>query len=108
MIQWYTNGGSNQRWNFVSNGAGAYTIQNASSGLYLADVSANPGTSLEQNTATGDATELWRLMLRGSGFTIQNQATGMVMDDSNFNLNPGPSIILYPANGGVNQSWRIQ
>lgn len=111
LYQWTPNGGRNQEWFLSSNGSGSYTIQNVSSGLFLADTT--NGTpeltnNIRQLAPTQDATELWSITSTASGFVIRNQATGLVLDDSDFNTNPGPNIILWTPNGGINQSWTIQ
>ena len=110
MYQWTPNGGRNQQWFLSYNGAGFYTIQNATSGLLLTDTNGNtsPGISLQQQYATHDNTQLWSLTATSGGFVIKNKATGLVIDDSGFNPNPGPSIILWTPNGGINQTWTIQ
>ncbi len=110
MYQWTANGGSNQEWFFSFNGQGYYTIQNVSSGLFLTDANgtATPGISLQQGTPTNNTAQLWSLTRSGTNYILRNAATGLVMDDSGFNPNPGPSVILWTANGGSNQSWKIQ
>ena len=109
MYQWTPNGGRNQQWFLYYNGAGFYTIQNATSGLLLTDTNGNtsPGISLQQQYAPHDNPQLWSLTATSGGFVIKNKATGLVVDDSGFNPNPGPSIILWTPNGGINQTWTI-
>lgn len=109
MYQWTLNGGLNQKWFFASDGNGSYTIQNVMSHLFLTDTngSASP-ISLAQGLPAGDATQLWSVTPSGSGYVIKNKATGLVFDDSRGTWTPGPSIILYPPNGGLNQNWKIQ
>ena len=110
MYQWTRNGGANQEWFFSFNGQGYYTIQNVSSGLFLTDANgtATPGLSLQQGTPLNNTTQLWSLTRSGTNYILRNAATGLVIDDSGFNPNPGQSIILWTANGGSNQSWKIQ
>ena len=50
MVQNSSNGGYDQAWFFLFNGAGFYTIQNVASSLYLEDPggSTTPGVALEQ------------------------------------------------------------
>ena len=110
MFQWPANGGTNQEWFLSFDGQGYYTIQNVSSGLFLTDANgaATPGMSLQQGTPAGDATQLWSITSTGSGYVIRNKATGLAMDDAGSDPNAGPSIILWTANGAINQSWTIQ
>ena len=110
MYQWTPDGGLNQQWFLSYNGNGYYTIQNVSSKLFLTDNTAATGlTSLRQNGPTLDNSQLWSLTPTAyGGYTIQNAATSSVFDDAYLSLQPGPSIIVYPPNGGLNQSWKIQ
>jgi hypothetical protein len=81
--QWTANGGTNQQWNFTYQGLGFYTITNAYSGLFLGDPgsSTKRGTDLEQLSADGGADELWSLTANDGGYIIQNDASGLVIDD---------------------------
>ncbi len=110
LYQWQANGGANQQWFFSYNGAGYYTIQNVASKLFLADANANTalGTSATQAGPTHDDSELWSLTSTNGGFVIRNKATGLVVDDSGFNKNAGAYVVLWSANGGVNQTWSIR
>lgn len=110
LIQWGVNQGANQSWFFSSLGNGFYTIQNVSSGLYLTDTSTSAGTPLDQQTRVFDDSQSWGLIATGSGYSIQNKATGLAIDDPGFNTNPGTGMILWTlktANSRVNQTWTI-
>ena len=105
IFQYTPNGGVNQQWFFSYNGNGYYTIQNASSGLYLADTG---NGQLVQASPTNDATELWQLTPSNGGFVIHNKATGHVIDDPGFSQTAGTALILWTPNGGSNQTWNLQ
>jgi hypothetical protein len=102
--QWPSNGTAAQHWTFRASGA-YYTIQNQQSRLYLSAVA---GSKLTQQKATNDDMELWSLQPTGSNYTIKNKATGKVIDDSAQSTKPQTGMILYQANGGSNQAWKIQ
>jgi hypothetical protein len=106
MIQWANNGGKNQFWNFVWNGSGYYTIQNQMSQLYLTSggVQMMP---LTQQAGGNNDTQLWSLKRSGSNYFIINKATGMAIDDPNFDKTQGLKIVVWPLNGGINQIWSI-
>lgn len=105
IYQYPADGGNNQLWLLSYNGQGFYTIQNKASQLFLTAISATPGTNLVQGAATNDDTQLWSLTQTATGIVITNKATGRVMDDAAGSLAAGPSIILWPQDGGINQSW---
>jgi len=109
IIEYPSDGGPNQKWQFTLQSSGYYTIRNVSSQLYLSDPgdAGTPGTKLEQMTAANDNTQLWSLAASGNGYVLRNRATGLVMDDPAFSTTKGTGIILYTPNGGSNQSWAI-
>jgi ricin-type beta-trefoil lectin protein/putative glycosyl hydrolase-like family 15 (GHL15) protein len=104
IIQWASNGGKNQSWSFVFDGAGSYTIKNNSSNLYLQDI----GGKLVQMTKANSAAQLWSLELVSGGFLIKNRATNKVVDDCAQSLKQGNGMITYTSNGGLNQTWSIR
>jgi hypothetical protein len=104
--QWGSNGGSNQQWQFTANNSGYYTIQNVASGLYLTSPGSG-GSSLQQQSGNGGDSQLWSLKSLGNGYLIQNKATGLVIDDPAFSSAQGTGIIVWPSNGGSNQTWTI-
>ncbi len=110
LNQWGANGTNAQIWFFSYNGAGYYTIQNYASKLFLDDANGatTPGTSATQGLPTHNGTELWSITAVNGGYVIKNKATGLLLDDSNFNQTEGQHVILWPANGGVNQTWAIK
>ena len=109
MCQWTPNGGLNQDWFFAFDGKGSYTIQNIASKLFLTDANADSTGNVwpRQSVPTGDATQLWSLTATQGGFIIRNKASGRVLDDAGGTPYVGQNIILYAANGGTNQTWRV-
>ncbi|HXE13950.1 MAG TPA: RICIN domain-containing protein [Bryobacteraceae bacterium] len=105
IIQWPTNGGENQKWQFVFDGAGYYTIENAYSGLYLTDDGAG---KLIQALPSNNGSQLWSLKRSGSNYILQNKLTGKVIDAPNFDRSPNVGIVTWAANGGQNQLWAIK
>ena len=79
IIQATPTGGLNQKWYFIPNGSGYYTLRNVSSGLYLADPGGSKanGTKLEQLARDGSDSQLWSLTISGSGYVIHNKASGL-------------------------------
>lgn len=107
--QYPPNGGyPNQKWFFSYNGSGYYTIQNVASGLFLSDTTTVENTPLYQQLPTQDATQLWAVVPSGTGYLIQNKATGLVIDDRGWDLNPGQTMIVWHATGTMNQLWTLQ
>lgn len=105
IIQWWANGGENQNWQLVFDGAGYYTIENVYSGLYLTDDGAG---KLIQSLQNNRDSQLWSIKGSSGSYLLQNKQTGKVIDDPNFNRSPDIGIITWVANGGQNQLWRIK
>lgn len=110
MYQWAATGGLEQEWFLSYNGSGYYTIQNVWSKLFLTDVNSSntQGILLEQALPTNDDSQLWSLTASSKGYVISNKASGLVFDDKFSTKNPGPNIILWRPDGGINQAWTVQ
>ena len=111
--QYEPNGTPAQGWFFSFQGNGYYTIQNTASGLYLTDTNgaSTPGTPLLQQTRVNDASQLWGLVATGTGYAIQNEETGLTIDDSGYSTQQSTGMILYtlkPVSSRINQIWTIQ
>ncbi len=99
-------GSTNALWFFSTNGDGFYTIQNVSTKLFLTDLAGSSGDTLEQSPTAHDGAQLWSLNSTASGYVIQNQASGLVLDA--VNATAGPNLTLTTANSTTNQAWKIQ
>ncbi|MEO6920772.1 MAG: beta-galactosidase [Collimonas sp.] len=87
-----------------------YFLQNVNSGLYLDVLAAVAGSAYTYpgvQPLTAAATQGWTVTTDTYGnLKIANASTGTVLDVANNSTAPGSSVILYSANGGVNQSWQ--
>jgi len=113
IIQWSANNGSNQSWFFSSQGDGTYTIQNASSGLFLSYTkgATEVGSGLIpllQQAPANDGTQRWTLTPTAHGYVVRNEGSGYVLDNPDYSRAQSTGIILHPANRGANQTWIIQ
>lgn len=109
MIQNTSNGADTQKWTFVSNGNGYYTIKNVASGLYLTDPSgSNNGAKLVQQAANGNDNQLWSLIPNSGGYVIVNKAGGIDIDVPGGSATAGTKIDLWTWGGLRNQIWILQ
>ncbi|MFC5449981.1 RICIN domain-containing protein [Paenibacillus aestuarii] len=87
-----------------------YTIKSQNSGM-LADVkgeSLNPGTAIDQWSATSGNNQQWSIQGYGDGtYYLVNRNSGMVMEVTGSSTTAGASVIQYPYGGSNNQKWRI-
>jgi len=110
VIQWNSNGGTNQQWRLVPVSGGFYNIVNRNSGLLL-DVtssSTGPGASIIQWSSTGGTNQQWSLVPAGGGFyTIVNRNSGLLLDVNGASTSAGAGVIQWNNTAGSNQLWRL-
>ncbi|KRD08381.1 beta-glucosidase [Flavobacterium sp. Root901] len=103
-------GGNNQRWKFVSDGAGNYYIIVKSTGMYLAvenNGTAN-GLKVQQRTFSNSNEFKWTVASLGGGYyKITNVNTGKSLDVENVSTANGANIQVWDYTGGLNQQWQF-
>jgi non-reducing end alpha-L-arabinofuranosidase len=62
------------------------------------------GTDIEWWTCNGGANQQWAAESNG---TIVNPASGMCLDDPDWNVTNGTQLDLWACNGGTNQNWTV-
>lgn len=110
VLQWYSNGGANQRWTIKSVGNGYYTIQNVNSGLML-DVNAeskDAGASIIQWHSNGAANQQWKIVDCGGYYEIENRNSGLLLDINGESVSAGEKTLQWYRNGGLNQRWVLE
>lgn len=103
-------GGNNQRWKFVSDGAGNYYIIVKSTGMYLAvenNGTAN-GLKVQQRTFVNSNEFKWKVESLGGGYyKITNLNTGKSLDVESVSTANGANIQVWDYTGGLNQQWQL-
>ena len=97
---WDCNGGSNQQWTQLSNGA----IQVY--GTKCMDVLGHdtaPGATVAIWDCTGGANQQWRVNADG---TIVGVESGLCLDVTGARTGNGTPVEIWTCNGGSNQKWR--
>jgi hypothetical protein len=108
IIQYYANGSSNQKWQFISVGSGYYKIKNMKSGKFMdiEGASTADGAKNIQWSDNGGINQQWLLVSAGSGYyKIKNRKSGKVLDISGASKADGAADIQWTDNGGTNQQW---
>ena len=103
-------GGSNQRWKFVSDGAGNYYIIVKSTGMYLAteNNSTADGIKVQQKTFSASNEFKWTVTSLGGGYyKIINLNSGKSLDVENVSTANGANIQVWAYTGGLNQQWQL-
>jgi uncharacterized protein len=110
IVQWTSNGGTNQQWSFVSVGGGYYKIVNRKSGKVV-DVngaSTADGGDVVQWTDNGGTNQQWSLVSMGSGYyKIVNRNSGKLFDVLNASTADGADIHQWADVGVLAQQWQI-
>ncbi|SEP22357.1 glucosylceramidase [Flavobacterium sp. CF108] len=103
-------GGNNQRWKFVSDGAGNYYIIVKSTGMYLAvenNGTAN-GLKVQQKTFSSSNEFKWTVASLGGGYyKVTNVNTSKSLDVENVSTANGANIQVWDYTGGLNQQWQF-
>jgi hypothetical protein len=100
LVIWDCNGGSNQRWTQLSNGA----LQVY--GTKCMDVLGHntaPGGIVAISDCTGGPNQQWRFYADG---TIVGVESGLCLDVTGARTGNGTPIEIWTCNGGSNQKWR--
>jgi O-glycosyl hydrolase len=100
LVIWDCNGGSNQQWTQLSNGA----IQVY--GTKCMDVLGHntaPGATVAIWDCTGGANQQWRVNADG---TIVGVESGLCLDVTGARTGNGTPVEIWTCNGGSNQKWR--
>ncbi|MFF4361492.1 RICIN domain-containing protein [Streptomyces sp. NPDC001604] len=110
VVQWPSNGGTNQQWNIVPVSGQLYKIVNRNSGKAL-DVNGSShwrGTALQQYTYNGGNNQLWYFEPTSGGYVIRNFETGQVLEVGGGSTANGATISQYMPLNQSNQAWTIQ
>lgn len=110
VVQWSSNGGTQQTWNFSQNSDSSWTITCQYSGYVLEDpnTSKTSGTQMDQWTSNNGSNQKWVVTQQSNGaYLLQNQGSGLVLDNDNKSTN-GTPLVQWTANGGNNQDWKLQ
>ncbi len=105
VIDWWTNGGANQSWNFISyGGSNTWEIQNRNSGECLA-TDGVPGDQVYQDPCDLQSNQLWNanVATNGTFFNIQSKSSGLYLDVNSNSSWPGAVIDTWYYNGNSNQ-----
>lgn len=111
IIQWDSNGGDNQLWQFIDNGFGYYKIKGKQSGKLLTVYSGSmaDGAEIVLWSDIGGDYQLWRKIDAGSGdYKLQNKKSGKLLEVKEASLKEGDPTTQWFDNGGANQIWRLE
>ncbi|SPF06233.1 RICIN domain-containing protein [Streptomyces sp. MA5143a] len=110
VIQWPSNGGTNQQWNIVPVSGQLYKIVNRNSGKVLAmnNSSHRRGTALRQYTYDGGNNQLWYFEPTSGGYLIRNFESGQVLEVGAGSTADGAAISQWMPLNHVYQAWTIQ
>ena len=115
VIQWPTNGGTNQQWNFELLDNGYYKITSALSGMSL-DIyggGADQGNRVIQWPYHGGTNQQWILIENEDGSIsfmsrlAEENGTRYVLDVYGGGMDQGVNVIQWTSTGGNNQKWTL-
>jgi len=107
LIQWSSNGGLNQQFDFVDSGSGYYRIRARHSNLVLQITSTNSGTDITQQTDTNANSQQWKVNdLTGGVYSFTNRQSGLVLTVSG--STDGTHITQSADTGAASQHFQLQ
>jgi Ricin-type beta-trefoil lectin domain-like len=105
VIQWYLNGGANQKWNIQNLADGNKEFVNANSGQCLT-TDGVAGDGVYQFPCVGAKSQEWSTNLvvgNATDYTIKSALSGLYLDVNGGSRNAGAVIDTWYGNGGNNQ-----
>jgi alpha-galactosidase len=111
VVQWATNGQTNQRWRFQDAGGGYYTVVSANSGKCL-DVYGGTGATADgarvtQWTCNGGTNQQWRVQDAGGGYTqLVARHSNKCLDVLNAATTDGAQVVQWTCGTSTNQHWQ--
>ncbi len=109
LIQWSTNSGLNQQFDFLASDGGYYRIRSRSSGLVLQVASTSTGADITQQPDTNATGQQWRVTDQGGGVvSLINRASGLAMDVWSASTADGARISQWTVTGAANQRFLLQ
>jgi hypothetical protein len=108
LIQWPSNGGTNQHFEFVDAGADHYRIKARHSGMVLQVASNSSGADITQQPESETASQQWRIVDHGGAISLINRASGLAMDVWEWSTADGARISQWNYTGDSNQRFSRQ
>ncbi|MCD0445097.1 pectinesterase family protein [Glycomyces sp. A-F 0318] len=109
LVQWDSNGSTDQQFRFLDSGGGYYRIQARHSNkvLDVASGSTADGALVQQWGDANSTNQQWRVTESGGYATFVNRASGKALDVWEWSTAKGGRISQYAPTGGTNQQWRL-
>ncbi len=109
LIQWPSNGGLNQQFDFVDSGGGYYRIRARHSNLVLQVTNNNAGADIAQQPDTNAASQQWQVTDLGSGaVSLTNRQSGLAMGVAGSSTADGAHISQSAYTGSASQRFQLQ
>jgi len=98
---------AHQVWTVSIRGSNVIVLKNKATGsaIETAEGQTSNGSSIVVGPPSGKSSQDWELQASGDGYTLLNPDAGRVMDDYHQSKDEGAPVVLYDANGGLNQVW---
>ncbi|GAA1986820.1 RICIN domain-containing protein [Kitasatospora viridis] len=113
IIQWQSNGGTNQQWTLNRLADNVYTLTSVKSGrcLEVPNWSTGTGLQLDQWTCNGGANQQWAAdlvgSLTGSSYQLTNINSGLTVEVSGASTTAGAAVDQGAGSGAANQQWTL-
>jgi hypothetical protein len=105
LIQWPSNGGQHQQFEFIDAGSGYVRIKARHSGLVLQVANPTSGADITQQPDTNTTSQHWKISDEGGVVNLINRQSGLAMDVWQRSTADGARISQYTYSGGTNQRF---
>jgi large repetitive protein len=109
IVQWTSDGATDQEWTLSLLANGAYQITDLNSGMVIgvSGASTSQGASLVQWPSNGSSNQQWQFTPSGSNWIITNVNSALVMAIGGNSTSAGAQVIQWPANGTASQVFTL-
>jgi poly(3-hydroxybutyrate) depolymerase len=109
LIQWSSNGGLNQQFDFVDSGGGYYRVRARHSGLVLQITNNNSGADITQQPDTNATSQQWKVVDQGGGaVSLVNRQSSLTLGVVGSSTANGTHISQSADTGSTNQRFQLQ
>ncbi|SDD69654.1 glycosyl hydrolase family 95 catalytic domain-containing protein [Glycomyces harbinensis] len=108
LVQWPTNNGNNQQFDFVDAGAGYWRIRARHSGLVLQVSGTGTGADITQQPTSSATSQQWQVVDHNGTVSLVNRHSGLAMDVWSASTADGARISQWNRTGTANQRFELR
>jgi len=109
LIQWTSNGGTNQQFDLLDSGGGYYRVRARHSNLVLQVTNNNSGADIAQQADSNATSQQWKFTDQGNGvYSLTNRQSGLTMGVAGNSTTDGAHITQSADTSSGSQRFQLQ